>query len=217
MEFPVFYKLLLFSIWVNLFFFGDQIWQIVSEYWIPSIFSCQIHPRWQMCDSALLSWIMHHIIILLSVVLYRQVFHDGLKNNVETRHSVSLCLLFCPVGIFSHFITKSLTKTANRSHWYLNLHECGFVLQSILLTKKEKGNDFRSHCFGLKVMQSDVMLNSHRYIWLVSYVEHIVEQQGFMMKCCYNEHACASAWQCGRLLISLTADIIIIDDFSSST
>ncbi|KAK8946294.1 hypothetical protein KSP40_PGU001157 [Platanthera guangdongensis] len=45
---------------------------------------------------------------LLAVDLFaaRQVFHDGLKNNVETRHSVSLCLLFCPIGILSHVITK---------------------------------------------------------------------------------------------------------------
>lgn len=151
MKVPVFYKLLLFSIWVNLFFFRGQIWQIVSEYWIPSIFSCQLHSRWQMCDSAIVSWTMHHIIILLSaIVLYRQVFHDGLKNNVETRHSVSLCLLFCPVGIFSHFITRSLTKRANRPHWYLNLHECGFVLQSILLMKKEKRKQLSFTLFWIK-------------------------------------------------------------------
>lgn len=45
---------------------------------------------------------------LLAVDLYaaRQVFHDGLKNNVETRHSVTLCLLCCPIGILSHVITK---------------------------------------------------------------------------------------------------------------
>ncbi|XP_057967380.1 protein ABA DEFICIENT 4, chloroplastic isoform X2 [Malania oleifera] len=50
---------------------------------------------------------------LLAVDLFaaRQVFHDGLENEVETRHSVSLCLLFCPIGIMTHVITKALTKT----------------------------------------------------------------------------------------------------------
>ncbi|XP_058091516.1 protein ABA DEFICIENT 4, chloroplastic isoform X4 [Magnolia sinica] len=49
---------------------------------------------------------------LLAVDLFaaRQVFHDGLKNEIETRHSVSLCLLFCPIGILTHVITKVLTK-----------------------------------------------------------------------------------------------------------
>ncbi|XP_010916391.1 protein ABA DEFICIENT 4, chloroplastic [Elaeis guineensis] len=55
---------------------------------------------------------------LLAVDLFaaRQVFHDGLKNKVETRHSVSLCLLFCPIGIATHAITKMLTERANQSH-----------------------------------------------------------------------------------------------------
>ncbi|KAF8407805.1 hypothetical protein HHK36_006941 [Tetracentron sinense] len=51
---------------------------------------------------------------LLAVDLFaaRQVFCDGLKNEIETRHSVSLCLLFCPIGIVTHVITKVLTKRA---------------------------------------------------------------------------------------------------------
>ncbi|XP_057993627.1 protein ABA DEFICIENT 4, chloroplastic isoform X3 [Hevea brasiliensis] len=51
---------------------------------------------------------------LLAVDLFaaRQVFHDGLENEIETRHSVSLCLLFCPIGIVTHVITKALTKSA---------------------------------------------------------------------------------------------------------
>ncbi|KAF8006618.1 hypothetical protein BT93_K0812 [Corymbia citriodora subsp. variegata] len=49
---------------------------------------------------------------LLAVDLFaaRQVFHDGLKNQIETRHSVSLCMLCCPIGIATHFITKALTR-----------------------------------------------------------------------------------------------------------
>ncbi|KAA8530574.1 hypothetical protein F0562_005283 [Nyssa sinensis] len=51
---------------------------------------------------------------LLAVDLFaaRQVFHDGLESEVETRHSVSLCLLFCPIGIISHVITKALAKSS---------------------------------------------------------------------------------------------------------
>ncbi|XP_022770041.1 protein ABA DEFICIENT 4, chloroplastic-like isoform X2 [Durio zibethinus] len=54
---------------------------------------------------------------LLAVDLFaaRQVFHDGLQNQVETRHSVSLCLLFCPIGIFSHFVTKALARSAGNN------------------------------------------------------------------------------------------------------
>ncbi|XP_030461194.2 protein ABA DEFICIENT 4, chloroplastic isoform X1 [Syzygium oleosum] len=49
---------------------------------------------------------------LLAVDLFaaRQVFQDGLENQIETRHSVSLCLLFCPIGIATHFVTKALTS-----------------------------------------------------------------------------------------------------------
>ncbi|KAE8789150.1 Protein MAO HUZI 4, chloroplastic [Hordeum vulgare] len=41
---------------------------------------------------------------LLAIDLFaaRQVYHNGIKNNIETRHSVSLCLLFCPIGIAAH-------------------------------------------------------------------------------------------------------------------
>ncbi|XP_010660424.1 protein ABA DEFICIENT 4, chloroplastic isoform X2 [Vitis vinifera] len=51
---------------------------------------------------------------LLAIDLFaaRQVFQDGLENKIETRHSVSLCLLFCPIGIVTHVITKALTKSA---------------------------------------------------------------------------------------------------------
>ncbi|KAE8818636.1 DNA-binding protein RHL1 [Hordeum vulgare] len=45
---------------------------------------------------------------LLAVDLFaaRRVYHDGIKNNIETRHSVSLCLLFCPIGRAAHALTK---------------------------------------------------------------------------------------------------------------
>jgi hypothetical protein len=55
---------------------------------------------------------------LLAVDLFaaRQVYHDGIKNNIETRHSVSLCLLFCPIGIATHVLTKVLAGSIGRSH-----------------------------------------------------------------------------------------------------
>ncbi|CAD5186402.1 unnamed protein product [Musa acuminata subsp. malaccensis] len=82
-----------------------------SKYWLPELSGIAKMFSNEMTMAS--AWIH-----LLAVDLFaaRQVFHDGLKNNVETRHSVSLCLLFCPVGIFSHFITRSLTKRANRPH-----------------------------------------------------------------------------------------------------
>jgi hypothetical protein len=51
----------------------------------------------------------------------RQVYHDGIKNNIETRHSISLCLLFCPVGIAAHALTKVLAGSVGRSHWRLKV------------------------------------------------------------------------------------------------
>ncbi|XP_044947386.1 protein MAO HUZI 4, chloroplastic-like [Hordeum vulgare subsp. vulgare] len=55
---------------------------------------------------------------LLAVDLFvaRQVYHNGIKNNIETRHSVSLCLLFCPIGIAAHALTKVLAGSTGRSH-----------------------------------------------------------------------------------------------------
>ncbi|GAA0148668.1 hypothetical protein LIER_08048 [Lithospermum erythrorhizon] len=53
---------------------------------------------------------------LLSVDLFtaRQVYQDGLQNDVETRHSVILCLLFCPIGVLSHVITKALVRSTDK-------------------------------------------------------------------------------------------------------
>ncbi|VVB16001.1 unnamed protein product [Arabis nemorensis] len=55
------------------------------------------------------AWI--HLLVI-DLFAARQVFNDGLENQIETRHSVSLCLLFCPVGIISHFVTKALTNSS---------------------------------------------------------------------------------------------------------
>uniref|UniRef100_A0A1J3K2S9 Protein ABA DEFICIENT 4, chloroplastic n=1 Tax=Noccaea caerulescens TaxID=107243 RepID=A0A1J3K2S9_NOCCA len=58
------------------------------------------------------AWI--HLLVV-DLFAARQVFKDGLENEIETRHSVSLCLLFCPVGVVSHFVTKALTNSSSVS------------------------------------------------------------------------------------------------------
>ncbi|XP_049395106.1 protein ABA DEFICIENT 4, chloroplastic-like isoform X1 [Solanum stenotomum] len=47
---------------------------------------------------------------LLTIDLFaaRQVYHDGLQNDMETRHSIPLILLCCPIGLVTHLITKKL-------------------------------------------------------------------------------------------------------------
>ncbi|CAI8594107.1 unnamed protein product [Vicia faba] len=54
------------------------------------------------------AWI--HLLVI-DLFAARQVFLDGQENEIETRHSVSLCLFFCPIGILSHVITKAMTRT----------------------------------------------------------------------------------------------------------
>ncbi|KAB5561115.1 hypothetical protein DKX38_006072 [Salix brachista] len=78
-----------------------------SQYWLPELPGIAKMFSNEMTLAS--AWIH-----LLAVDLFaaRQVFNDGLENEVETRHSVSLCLLFCPIGIGTHFITKALTKGA---------------------------------------------------------------------------------------------------------
>lgn len=77
-----------------------------SKYWLPELSGMAKMFSNEMTLAS--AWIH-----LLAVDLFaaRQVFMDGLENEIETRHSVSLCLLFCPIGIVTHAITRSLTKT----------------------------------------------------------------------------------------------------------
>ncbi|XP_004516666.1 protein ABA DEFICIENT 4, chloroplastic-like isoform X1 [Cicer arietinum] len=58
------------------------------------------------------AWI--HLLVV-DLFAARQVFLDGQENQIETRHSVSLCLFFCPVGILSHVITKAMTKNTKEN------------------------------------------------------------------------------------------------------
>ncbi|OEL28605.1 Protein MAO HUZI 4, chloroplastic [Dichanthelium oligosanthes] len=82
-----------------------------SKYWLPELPGIVRMFASEMTVAS--AWIH-----LLAVDLFaaRQVYHDGLKNNIETRHSVSLCLLFCPVGILVHVATKVLAGAVGRSH-----------------------------------------------------------------------------------------------------
>nr|ALE33757.1 neoxanthin synthase 1 [Erythranthe lewisii] len=77
-----------------------------SKYWLPELPGIA---KLFSSEMTLASAWIH----LLAVDLFaaRQVYYDGLQENVETRHSVSLCLLFCPIGVLSHFITKALSRT----------------------------------------------------------------------------------------------------------
>ncbi|EFJ34802.1 hypothetical protein SELMODRAFT_68744, partial [Selaginella moellendorffii] len=38
----------------------------------------------------------------------RQIYLEGLEHNIETRHSLILCLMFCPIGMICHIFTKVL-------------------------------------------------------------------------------------------------------------
>lgn len=81
-----------------------------SKYWLPELPGMAKMFSNEMTLSS--AWIH-----LLAIDLFaaRQVYHDGLENKIETRHSISLCLMFCPIGIVSHIITKALTKPATKS------------------------------------------------------------------------------------------------------
>ncbi|XAR51538.1 Neoxanthin synthase [Bertholletia excelsa] len=78
-----------------------------SKYWLPELPGIA---RMFSNEMTLASAWIH----LLAIDLFaaRQVFHDGLENKIETRHSVSLCLFFCPVGIVTHVITKAVARNS---------------------------------------------------------------------------------------------------------
>ncbi|KAK4477693.1 hypothetical protein RD792_016940 [Penstemon davidsonii] len=59
------------------------------------------------------AWI--HLLVV-DLFAARQVYYDGLQKNIETRHSVCLCLLSCPVGILAHIITKAaITRSREKT------------------------------------------------------------------------------------------------------
>ncbi|XP_020222820.1 protein ABA DEFICIENT 4, chloroplastic [Cajanus cajan] len=58
------------------------------------------------------AWI--HLLVI-DLFAARHVFLDGQENQIETRHSVSMCLFFCPIGVLTHVITKAMTKSARKN------------------------------------------------------------------------------------------------------
>ncbi|CAN6700425.1 unnamed protein product [Malus baccata var. baccata] len=77
-----------------------------SKYWLPELTG--IAKMFTNEITLASAWI--HLLVV-DLFAARQVFSDGLQNQIETRHSVSLCLFFCPIGILTHVITKALTKS----------------------------------------------------------------------------------------------------------
>ncbi|PKA55158.1 hypothetical protein AXF42_Ash003795 [Apostasia shenzhenica] len=82
-----------------------------SKYWLPELTGIL---KMFMNEMTMASAWIH----LLAVDLYaaRHIFLDGLKNCMETRHSISLCLFFCPIGIITHIITKLMATSVCSSH-----------------------------------------------------------------------------------------------------
>ncbi|CAI9110678.1 OLC1v1010744C1 [Oldenlandia corymbosa var. corymbosa] len=80
-----------------------------SKYWLPELSAIA---KLFSSEMTLASAWVHLLVIDLFAA--RQVFQEGLQDNIETRHSVSLCLLFCPIGVLVHFITKALTKNVKQ-------------------------------------------------------------------------------------------------------
>ncbi|KAG6555772.1 hypothetical protein Mapa_003012 [Marchantia paleacea] len=87
-----------------------------SKYWLPELPG--ITRMFSSTITVASAW-LH----LLAADLFagRQVFLDGAKHNVETRHSLVLCLMMCPIGIFSHLITKNLTLFIRRRNGVENV------------------------------------------------------------------------------------------------
>lgn len=81
-----------------------------SKYWLPELESIA---RMFSSEMTLASAWIHLLVVDLFAA--RQIYNDGLEKEIETRHSVSMCLLFCPIGILSHLITKTLTTPAEKT------------------------------------------------------------------------------------------------------
>lgn len=78
-----------------------------SKYWLPELPGILKMFSSEMTLAS--AWI--HLLVV-DLFAARQVFHDGVENKIETRHSVSLCLFFCPIGVLIHVITKAITARA---------------------------------------------------------------------------------------------------------
>lgn len=56
-------------------------------------------------ESAAMEWVHLSAWDLLAA---RVIWADGLRNAVETRHSVTLCAVLGPIGALSHLVTRSI-------------------------------------------------------------------------------------------------------------
>ncbi|KAG0593433.1 hypothetical protein M758_1G322300 [Ceratodon purpureus] len=75
-----------------------------SKYYLPELPG--ITRMFSNTISVASAWI--HLLVA-DLFCGRYVFLDGLQHKVETRHSLVLCLMMCPIGIISHLITKVLS------------------------------------------------------------------------------------------------------------
>lgn len=80
-----------------------------SKYWLPELPG--ISRMFSSTITVASAWIH-----LLAADLFcgRYVFLDGLQHKVETRHSLVLCLMMCPIGIICHVVTKVIMSCARR-------------------------------------------------------------------------------------------------------
>ncbi|CAI5496742.1 unnamed protein product [Closterium sp. Naga37s-1] len=100
------YLYLLYKSWTP----NTLLYMFSSKYWLPELAGIT-----QMFASTLTvasAWIH-----LLAVDLFaaRHVYLDGLKQKLETRHSLVLCLMFGPLGIAAHSLTKTIAQIFRRS------------------------------------------------------------------------------------------------------
>lgn len=46
--------------------------------------------------------------VLIDLFTARHIYLDGIRNGIFMAHSLVLCLMACPLGILSHYVTKSI-------------------------------------------------------------------------------------------------------------
>lgn len=53
--------------------------------------------------------------ILADLFAARHVYLDGIKHGIFMAHSLVLCMMACPLGLLSHYITKALSTLVYRA------------------------------------------------------------------------------------------------------
>ncbi|KAM7267826.1 hypothetical protein ACFE04_009992 [Oxalis oulophora] len=128
-----------------------------SQYWLPELPGIAKMFSNEMTLAS--AWIH-----LLAVDLFaaRQVFYDGMENEVETRHSVSLCLLFCPIGIVTHVITKALTKNEIFIEYHWNLQLCSSLRNHVVFLVVTSLKIFTALCSGGELLNEMLSQSSQK-------------------------------------------------------